>query len=122
MLPGCCLTPPGAHWRTLVPMNLLRAATLVLTVVCTGCAINPPQPGAARDEVLRAWGAPTARYGLPEGAERLEYATGPFGRTTWMVDISAAGRVQQARQVLNEADFLRVQSTIDLKRDRKSVV
>ena len=93
------------------------AAVVVWAALCTGCAVNPPQPGAARDEVLRAWGPPTARYTLADSAERLEYATGPYGRTTWMVDINASGRVLQARQVLNEAEFLRVQSATDLRRE-----
>ena len=74
-----------------------------------GCATPPPDPGTPRAEVLRQWGTPTSRYALPEGAERLEYATGPQGRTTWMIDLDAGGRVLQARQVLNEADFLLVQ-------------
>ena len=82
---------------------------VLLAALLTACATPPPAPGTARDEVLRAWGQPTARYALPEGAERLEYATGPFGRTTWMIDLDAAGRVRQARQVLNEAEFLQVQ-------------
>ena len=93
------------------------AAVVVWAALCTGCAVNPPQPGAARDEVLRAWGPPTARYTLADSVERLEYATGPYGRTTWMVDINATGRVLQARQVLNEAEFLRVQSATDLRRE-----
>jgi hypothetical protein len=77
--------------------------------VLTACATPPPAPGTARQDVLQARGQPTARYALPEGAERLEYATGPFGRTTWMIDLDATGRVQHARQVLNEAEFLQVQ-------------
>ncbi len=81
----------------------------VLTVLLAACATPPPAPGTARDAVLQAWGQPTGRYALPAGAERLEYATGPFGRTTWMIDLDATGRVQQARQVLNEAEFLQVQ-------------
>ena len=86
--------------------TLIAAVTVVLLAAC---ATPPPTPGTAREEVLRSWGPPSARYPLPEAAERLEYATGPFGRTTWMIDLDAAGRVRQARQVLNEAEFLQVQ-------------
>jgi hypothetical protein len=83
-----------------------------------GCAVVvPPEAGSAQDELLRRWGQPTARYALLEGAQRLEYATGPYGRTTWMVDVDAAGRVRQARQVLNEAEFMLVQSASGLTRD-----
>jgi hypothetical protein len=35
----------------------------------------------------------------------LEYATGPWGRTTWMVEVDAAGRVIAARQVLTLASL-----------------
>ncbi|MDO8418509.1 MAG: hypothetical protein Q7S90_00635 [Rubrivivax sp.] len=73
------------------------------------CGTPPPGPGTARDDVLRDWGRPTARHTLPMGAERLEYASGPYGRTTWMIDIDASGRVVQARQVLTEAEFMQVQ-------------
>ena len=67
--------------------------------------------------MLQRWGPPTARHALQDGGQRLEYATGPYGRTTWMVDLDAAGRVTQARQVLGEAEFLAVQSAVDLRRD-----
>lgn len=86
-----------------------RAGVVLLVALLTACATPPPAPGTPREAVLQAWGQPTARYALPEGVERLEYATGPFGRTTWMIDLDATGRVRQARQVLNEAEFLQVQ-------------
>ena len=85
------------------------AALLVAALLLSGCATPPPAPGTARDAVLQSWGAPTSRYTLPDGATRLEYATGPYGRMTWMIDLDAGGRVTQARQVLNEAEFMQVQ-------------
>jgi len=88
----------------------LRGALLAAaTALCTACAPVPPAVGDARDAVVSRWGPPTARYAMPGGAERLEYATGPFGRTTWMIDLDAAGRVTGARQVLNEAHFAQLQ-------------
>jgi hypothetical protein len=71
----------------------------------SGCGTPTPQPGQAREAVLATWGPPTARHPLTGGAERLEYASGPFGRITWMIDLDAGGRVTVARQVLNEAHF-----------------
>ena len=95
-------------------------ATLVIaaTLWMAACATPPPAAGTSRDEVLRQWGTPTARYAMPSG-ERLEYATGPYGRTTWMIDLDGGGRVTQARQVLSEADFMQVQvrSAGGLRRD-----
>ncbi len=77
----------------------------------------PPSVGSSQEEVQRSWAAPTARYTLADGATQLEYASGPYGRTTWMVDVDRDGRVLRSRQVLNEAEFLRVQSDITLTRD-----
>lgn len=81
------------------------ALLLAVMLTFTGCAHPPPDPGTTEASVLKEWGTPTSRYAMPQGAARLEYATGPYGRTTWMIDVDAAGRVTQARQVLNEASF-----------------
>ena len=94
-------------------------SSCVTVALLAGCAaMNPPAPGASRDEVMQRWGNPTARYNLDDGRQRLEYATGPYGRTTWMVDVDAAGKVLQARQVLNEAEFLEVQRATTLNREQ----
>ena len=91
---------------------------LVFTVgvLCAACA-TPPAVNAPVSEVLKAWGRPTATYPLQPAGQRLEYASGPFGRTTWMVDVDAAGRVAQVRQVLTEAEFFKLQSAQALTRD-----
>jgi len=87
-------------------MRLLPStACLTAAAFVAACAAPSIQPGEPADAVLRAFGSPTARYALPEGGERIEYASGPFGRTTWMVDVDGAGRVKAARQVLGEAQF-----------------
>ena len=84
--------------------------------LCAACTTRPALNTPA-SEVLKAWGAPTATYPLQPAGQRLEYATGPFGRMTWMVDVDTAGRVTQARQVLNEAEFFKLQSAQTLTRD-----
>jgi hypothetical protein len=96
--------------------RLLPTASAALLLL-GACAQVAPLPGALQADVLRSWGPPTARYALAPGGERLEYATGPYGRTTWMIDTDAARRVTQVRQVLNEAEFLQVQSAVGLRRD-----
>jgi hypothetical protein len=71
-----------------------------------GTMVHTSAPtGQSEADVLRSWGPPTGRYPMPDGTTRLEYATGPYGRTTWMVDVDAGGKVVGARQVLNEANF-----------------
>ena len=88
-----------------------RAATWTLAgLLATGCATYTPQAGGTREAVQQAWGTPTSVYAMADGVQRLEYASGPYGRTTWMVDVAPDGRVMQARQVLNEAEFLAVQT------------
>ena len=94
-----------------------RFLLAAVAALFTACGTPPPLPGTAQAEVLRTWGKPTARYALPGGGERLEFATGPYGRMTWMIDLDAGARVAQARQVLSEAEFLQVQSTLGLRRD-----
>lgn len=91
--------------RRSVPATVAGAIVFALA----GCAPVPPAPSQPREAVLAAWGPPTGRHALPGGGERLEYASGPFGRTTWMVDLDAAGRVSASTQVLNEAHFAEFQ-------------
>jgi hypothetical protein len=92
-------------------------AVIPAALLLAACAAPTPPVGMTADEVLRTRGTPSARYALPAGGERLEFATGPYGRQTWMVDLDPAGRVTAARQVLGEAEFLGVQSARDLRRE-----
>jgi len=84
---------------------MAAALAVAMAGLTAGCSMPILQPGQPREAVLAAWGPPTTSYRLEPTGERLEYATGPFGRMTWMVDLDAAGRVTGATQVLNEAHF-----------------
>jgi hypothetical protein len=94
----------------------VAAVSVLATLAMTfgACAPIPPLPGQLSQDALVQWGPPSARYSLAAGGERLEYATGPYGRTTWMIDIDNGGRVLQARQVLSEAEFAKVQHAVGL--------
>lgn len=88
-----------------------RVAIGVSALLLAGCVASVPtrvQPGLSADEVPRRLGPPTGRYALAGGAQRLEYARGPYGLETWMIDVDATGRVVQVHQVLNEFDFAEV--------------
>lgn len=87
----------GAALRTLCGLALLSA-----------CALPPLQPGMTEVELLRSWGPPSGRHAMPDGGTRLEYASGPYGKVTWMVDLDARQRYVRAEQVLDEAHFARV--------------
>lgn len=83
-------------------------ASLLTGLTLAGCALFEPPPlamGQSEAEVTALLGAPTGRYGLPDGVTRLEFARGPFGRQTYMVDIGPDGRSRRFDQVLNTMHF-----------------
>jgi hypothetical protein len=89
-----------------------RALLLALSLAATACTTYKPQDlraGLSEADVTQLMGQPTGRYSGPQGQTRLEFATGPYGRTTWMVDMDAAGKSIAWAQVLNEASFSNVQ-------------
>ncbi len=104
--PTCLAHRPRAARRA----GLAAAAGLLALLTACASLQPPPRPVAGQPEaaVLAALGTPTSRYTLPAGAQRLEYATGPYGRTTLMVDLGADGRVTSSQQVLTEANFAKV--------------
>jgi hypothetical protein len=86
-------------------------SALLAALALTGCAaVLSPEGlvGRSDREVGQQLGSPTGRHTLPDGGTRLEYATGPFGRHTWMLDIDAQGRVARSEQVLGEQRFAQV--------------
>ncbi len=90
----------GVRW---VAPGLLALA-LVLGA-CSGYAPPAGVVGQTAAEVERAMGAATGRYTLPDGSTRLEFARGPFGLHTWMLDLGPDGRVRRSDQVLTERQF-----------------
>ncbi len=84
-----------------------------------GCAspVARLHSGMSEAEVLQTIGPPTARYTMEAGT-RLEYATGPYGRVTWMVDLDPDGRTAAWRQVLDERNLMAVQGKLPgMRRD-----
>lgn len=93
-------------------MKAWRWTPSAAALLAAGCALFAPPPlavGQTEAEVLAAMGRPpNARHALADGVTRLEFATGPYGRVTWMVDLGADGRSRGFRQVLtteNLAEF-----------------
>jgi hypothetical protein len=82
--------------------------TLAAPLLATGCALFQPPPlalGQSESEVTAMLGSPTGRYPMPDGVTRLEFARGPFGRHTWMVDLGPDGRSRKFDQVLTTEHF-----------------
>lgn len=96
------------------PARLLSGLAAGAVFGLAGCAgiVHTPAPGQSEQQLRERHGAPTARYTLPNGGTRLEYATGPYGRETWMVDLDPAGRVTAAEQVLQEGALQRAQGRL----------
>ena len=96
--------------------NAYRWAGLAAAALLAACGtVASLQPGMTRAEVTARWGQPTRVVPLAFG-ERLQYVYQPFGQETVMVDLDPAGRVVQARQVLNEAEFARISTQGDWTR------
>ena len=84
----------------------LSVGTLALLAACAGYAPPADLPvGAPEADVVNRMGPPTGRYPLPNGGERMEYARGPYGRETFMIDLDAQRRVVQWDQVLQRSYF-----------------
>jgi hypothetical protein len=86
----------NARWLTAA----VAASLLVLGCASTGTPAAIP-PGATESEVVAVMGPPTGRYKLSGDGTRLEFARGPQGRQTWMIDFDAAGKMVETEQVMD---------------------
>jgi hypothetical protein len=106
----------------LTPQNRARPASLLEVVMrkilasvtaaalvagCAGWNGYAVAPGTSRDEVLARFGSPQQVVRLPAG-ERLQYSQQPMGRTAWMIDLDASGRVLNTHQALTAENLNRV--------------
>ncbi|WP_447779559.1 hypothetical protein [Variovorax boronicumulans] len=84
--------------------SALAAAGLLFLA---GCVSEPTriQPGTSAAETLQRLGAPTGRYPLNGGGERLQYSRMPAGFEVVDIDLDASGKVVSVTQVLTEARF-----------------
>ncbi|SFP80899.1 hypothetical protein [Variovorax sp. 770b2] len=87
--------------------SLACLAALTVLAAIAGCANEPTriQPGATAADTLQRLGAPTGRYPLNNGGERLQYSRMPAGFEVTDIDVDAAGKVVSVTQVLSEARF-----------------
>jgi hypothetical protein len=67
------------------------------------------------DTVLKDMGKPTGESPLPDDGRRLEFARGPAGKHTYMLDFNAQGNLVHWEQVLNDAHFSKIQPGMDVK-------
>lgn len=86
-------------------------ATTIVTVALalSACATsNSVQPGMSRDDVITRMGQPSRVLPLEAGSTRLQYSRQPAGQQVFNVDLDAAGRVVQVRQMLVANEFQRI--------------
>jgi hypothetical protein len=87
----------------------VRALAASMVLALTACAGYSPgadvQTGSTEAQVVQTMGQPTGRYTLPNGTQRLEFARGPYGVHTWMIDLDGQGRVLLVDQVLDARHF-----------------
>lgn len=86
-------------------ISFAALALLALFALLSACAtIGQPalKVGQSLSEVTDLLGKPTSRYAMPGGTERIEFASGPMGRRTWMVNLDAGGHVSSWYQALEE--------------------
>lgn len=101
--------------RTAQPSTLRACRWLALAglLALSACAaLRPPlaSPGQTEAQALAVMGQPTGRYALDQGRQRLEFAKGPYGRVTWMLDLSPDGRVVSVQQALTPQNFAAVRN------------
>ena len=85
-----------------------------IAALLAGCAGNPfagydVPPGTPRDAVIARMGQPTAWCRCPTGRAAAILAAALWAEYAWMVDLDASGRVVQARQVLTDGNFHRIE-------------
>lgn len=84
----------------------LRIGAVALALsACAGYSPMALPPGTPAAEVRSQMGEPTASRADDRGGHRLEYAKGPFGKHTFMVDLDTNDRLVRVQQVLTRQNF-----------------
>ncbi|MES2958429.1 MAG: hypothetical protein V4792_09585 [Pseudomonadota bacterium] len=91
----------ASNARRVIVVGLAAAAL----AACAGYGPGDLRPGQPEADVRARMGEPTGRYPLADGGSKLEYARGPMGKHTYMIDVDAGGRVRGWEQVMTVASF-----------------
>lgn len=113
--------PAGRRWAGQLILPLAVGLATLLTGCATGYAPGPLRQGDSIDTALQRMGAPTGEYLQADGGRRLEFARGPFGRHTYMLDFDVQGRLVRSEQVLTEAIFGSIQPGITAAQLREKI-
>ena len=95
-----------------VQHGLVFLACSALLMACTSYSPQGLAPGASKAQVQAQMGLATASHPAPadkpQAASRLEFARGPMGKHTYMLDFDAQDRLLAWEQVLIEPRFFKV--------------
>lgn len=94
-------------------MNIAHLSATLMACLLSACVSYSPrslEPGASVQAIAQAMGPPTSDSVLPDGGHRLEYARGPYGKHTYMLEIDAHGQLLRWDQVLTEPHFNAIQA------------
>lgn len=90
-------------------MKLIKnVASVAAVLLMAGCAVTAVQPGMSRQDVIAQYGAPSRVVPLSAGT-RLQYSTQPSGQSVVIVDLNAAGRVVEAREVMTLKELIKIE-------------
>ena len=95
-------------------------AALLQLAGCDPQRISELEEGVATEADVRArFGEPEKIWDGPGGARILEYNRQPAGQKNYMITVGADGRMSALRQVLNPANFARVQPGMMMEEVRR---
>lgn len=86
----------------------LIAAAVWCLAACAAWGPLRHAPGTPQATVRHDLGAPTGEWVAEDGTRVLEYASGPFGKTTHLLRFDDQGLLLGGEQVLTEARFAQV--------------
>ena len=95
-------------------------AALLQLAGCDPQRISELEEGVATEADVRArFGEPEKIWDGPGGARILEYNRQPAGQKNYMITVGTDGRMSALRQVLNPANFARVQPGMMMEEVRR---
>jgi hypothetical protein len=77
---------------------------------CMALASRQFEHGSSATSVVARLGPPCSEHALADGGMRLEYATGPYGKSTHLYRFDALGRLVAGEEVLTEAHFATIRA------------
>lgn len=91
-------------------LGALGAALLVLTAACDPQRVAKLEEGVSTEvQVREQFGDPVTVTVAPDGSRTLDYPRQPEGWTNYVIQIGPDGKMSSLRQLLNEANFARIQ-------------